>query len=93
MKGFDKKNRPETFRIGAPVELHEEQNQGEAFESMLNSVNMCIQSLGYEPENICLIAPRKSLLELTQFTLEQKLLNMPLMKFMMRLLLDLLFQR
>ena len=30
MKGFDNKNSPETFRIGAPVELLEEQNQAES---------------------------------------------------------------
>lgn len=73
MKGFDKKNRPETFRIGAPVELHEEQNQGEAFESMLNSVNMCIQSLGYEPENICLIAGKRDYLLTLQGLLKEKM--------------------
>ncbi|MDY4524921.1 MAG: UvrD-helicase domain-containing protein [Treponema sp.] len=73
MKGFDKKNCPETFRIGAPVELHEEQNQGEAFESMLDSVNMCIQSLGYEPENICLIAGKRDYLLTLQGLLKEKL--------------------
>lgn len=73
MKGFDKKNCPETFRIGAPVELHEEQNQAEAFESMLDSVNMCIQSLGYEPENICLIAGKRDYLLTLQGLLKEKL--------------------
>lgn len=73
MKGFDKKNRPETFRIGAPVELHEEQNQAETFESMLDSVNMCIQSLGYEPENICLIAGKRDYLSALQGLLKEKL--------------------
>ena len=73
MKGFDKKNCPETFRIGAPVELHEEQNQAEAFESMLDSVNMCIQSLGYEPENICLIAGKRDQLNTLQALLKEKL--------------------
>ena len=43
MKGFDNKNSPETFRIGAPVELHEVSNQAEGFEVMLDSVNMCIK--------------------------------------------------
>ena len=73
MKGFDKKNRPETFRIGAPVELHEEQNQAEAFESILDSVNLCIQSLGYEPENICLIAGKRDYLSALQGLLKEKL--------------------
>lgn len=73
MKGFDKKNRPETFRIGAPVELHEEENQAEAFESMLDSVKMCIQSLGYEPENICLIAGKRDYLSALQGLLKEKL--------------------
>lgn len=73
MKGFDNKNSPETFRIGAPVELLEEQNQAEAFESMLDSVKMCIQSLGYEPENICLIAGRREQLNILQALLNEKL--------------------
>ncbi|MBR1721793.1 MAG: UvrD-helicase domain-containing protein, partial [Treponema sp.] len=63
IKGADKENRPETFRIGPPVELHENKNQAESFSQMISTVKICISSLNYEPENICLIAPRKSLLE------------------------------
>jgi len=73
MKGFDNKNSPETFRIGAPVELHEVSNQAEGFEVMLDSVNMCIKSLGYEPENICLIAGRRDQLFTLQTLLKEKL--------------------
>ncbi len=72
MKGFDKKNSPETFRLGAPVELHEPENQDAAFESILDSVNMCINSLGYEPENICLIAGRKDQLVALQEQLKER---------------------
>ena len=73
MKGYDKKNCPETFRIGAPVELHENQNQEEAFERMLETVKLCMQSLGYEPENICLIAGKREQLETLQCLLKEKL--------------------
>ena len=73
MKGFDKKNAPETFRLGAPVELHEPENQAAAFESILDSVNMCINSLGYEPENICLIAGKRDQLNTLQALLKEKL--------------------
>lgn len=73
MKGFDNKNSPETFRIGAPVELNEVPNQDEAFESMLAAVNMCIKSLGYEPENICLIAGKRDQLNTLQALLKEKL--------------------
>lgn len=63
IKGSDKENLPETFRLGPPVELHENKNQNDSFAQMISIVKMCINSLNYEPENICLIAPRKSLLE------------------------------
>lgn len=63
IKGADKENMPETFRLGPPVELHENRNQDDSFAQMISTVKMCINSLNYEPENICLISPRKSLLE------------------------------
>lgn len=40
---------------------------------MLDSVNMCIQSLGYEPENICLIAGKRDYLLTLQGLLKEKL--------------------
>ena len=73
MKGFDKNNRPETFRIGAPVELHECRNQNETLDKMLETVKMCINSLGYEPENICLIARKRDQLQALQNLLQEKL--------------------
>jgi hypothetical protein len=63
IRGADKENRPETFRLGPPAELHESKNQNESFAQILATVKMCINSLNYESENICLIAPRKMLLE------------------------------
>ncbi len=63
IKGADKENMPETFRLGPPVELHENKNQDASFAQIISTVRMCINSLNYEPENICIIAPRKSLLE------------------------------
>lgn len=63
IKGADKENRPETFRLGPPVELHDNKTPDASFAQMISTVKMCINSLNYEPENICLIAPRKSLLE------------------------------
>ncbi|EID84222.1 Superfamily I DNA and RNA helicase [Treponema sp. JC4] len=81
IKGADKENMPETFRLGPPVELHENRNQDDSFAQMISTVKMCINSLNYEPENICLIAPRKSLLEQlreelkTQLDLESAFVN------------------
>ena len=40
---------------------------------MLSTVKMCINYLNYEPENICLIAPRKSLLEQLKESLKNEL--------------------
>lgn len=73
MKCYDKKNRPETFRIGAPVELHENANQSEAFDTILDTAKMCIQYLGYEPENICIIARKRDHLLTLQSLLKEKL--------------------
>ena len=83
IKGADKENMPETFRLGPPVELHENRNQDDSFAQMISTVKMCINSLNYEPENICLIAPRKSLLEQlreelkTQLDFESAFVNDP----------------
>lgn len=63
IKSADKENRPETFRIGPPVELYENKNQDDSFVQMVATVKMCINLLNYEPENICLIAPRNEYLE------------------------------
>ena len=73
IKGADKENMPETFRLGPPVELHENKNQDDSFAQMISTVKMCINSLNYEPENICLIAPRKLLLEQLKETLKNQL--------------------
>lgn len=56
IKGADKENSPETFRLGPPVELHESKNKEEAFSQIIKTVRMCQSSLGYESENICIIA-------------------------------------
>lgn len=73
IKGADKENMPETFRLGPPVELHENKNQNDSFAQMISTVRMCINSLNYEPENICLIAPRNSLLEQLKASLKKQL--------------------
>ena len=73
IKGADKENMPETFRLGPPVELHENKNQNDSFAQMISTVKMCINSLNYEPENICLIAPRKSPLEQLKESLKNQL--------------------
>ena len=83
IKGADKENMPETFRLGPPVELHDNKNQNDSFAQIISTVKMCINSLNYEPENICLIAPRKSLLEQlreelkTQLDFESAFVNDP----------------
>ncbi len=73
IKGADKENMPETFRLGPPVELHDNKNQNDSFVQMLSTVKMYINSLNYEPENICLIAPRKSHLEQLKESLKNEL--------------------
>lgn len=73
IKGNDKTNLPETFRLGPPVELHENKDQNSSFQQMLSSIKMCINSLNYEPENICIITPKKDLLEKFQTLLKEEL--------------------
>lgn len=72
-KKADKDNLPETFRLGPPVELHENKNQGLSFSQMISTVKMCLNSLGYEPGNICFIAPRKGHLEQLKNMLKEEL--------------------
>lgn len=71
--GADKENRPETFRLGPPVELHDNKTPEDSFTQMISTVKMCLNSLNYEPENICLIAPRKLLLEQLKERLKNEL--------------------
>ncbi len=71
--GCDTDNVPRTFRMGPPVELHENKSQEESFRQMADTVRMCVKSLGYEPENICLIAPKKAQLEKLQNLLKDEL--------------------
>lgn len=73
IKGADKENLPETFRLGPPVELHENPDDESTFAQMISTVKMCINSLNYEPENICLIATQKRHLERLQELLKKEL--------------------
>ena len=56
IKGADKENMPETFRLGPPVELHENKTPEDSFTQIISTVKMCINSLNYKPEDICIIA-------------------------------------
>lgn len=71
--GCDTDNVPQTFRMGPPVELHENKSQEESFRQMADTVRLCVKSLGYEPENICLIAPKKAQLEKLKNLLKDEL--------------------
>ncbi|MDY6030593.1 MAG: 3'-5' exonuclease, partial [Treponemataceae bacterium] len=56
IKGADKENMPETFRLGPPVELHDNKTPEDSFTQIISTVKMCINSLNYKPEDICIIA-------------------------------------
>ena len=71
--GCDTSNVPQTFRMGPPVELHENKSQEESFRQMADTVRMCVGTLGYEPENICIIAPKNAMLEKLQKLLKDEL--------------------
>ncbi len=73
IKGFDKESLPETFRLGPPVELHENPDHETTYAQMISIVKMCINSLNYDPENICLIATQKRHLERLQELLKKEL--------------------
>ncbi len=73
IKGCDPDNAPQTFRMGPPVELHEDATEDKSFSSMVGTVRMCMDMLGYEPENICLIAPQKKQLDKLQSLLKDTL--------------------
>ncbi len=73
IKGADKENRPETFRLGPPVELHESDSQEKAFSEIIQNVKICKNYLNYESENICIIMPKKDQLEKMQNLLKSEL--------------------
>lgn len=73
IKGSDTENRPETFRLGPPVELHESKNEDEGLMQMIETVKLCIETLGYESENICLIAPQRKQLDKLKVMLKEEL--------------------
>lgn len=73
IKGSDTENRPETFRLGPPVELHESKNEDEGFMQMIETVKLCIETLSYERENICLIAPQRKQLDKLKVMLKEEL--------------------
>ena len=73
INGSDKENRPETFRLGPPVELQESKNEDEGFAQILETVKLCIHTLDYECENICIIAPQKRQLEKLKTLLKDEL--------------------
>lgn len=73
IKGADTENRPETFRIGPPVELHESDSQEKAFEQIIQNVKICTTYLNYESENICIILARESQIEEMQKLLKSEL--------------------
>lgn len=73
IRGGDNDHRPETFRLGPPVELHENRTADETYDEMVDSVRMCINSLAYEPENICLIATRNDILQKLKNRLKEEL--------------------
>jgi superfamily I DNA/RNA helicase len=59
--------------MGPPVELHEDATADASFAKMVGTVRMCVDSLDYEAENICLIAPKKAHLEQLQSMLKDTL--------------------
>lgn len=73
IKGADKENRPETFRLGPPVELHESDSEQKAFSEIIQNVKICKNYLNYENENICIIMQKKDLLEKMQNLLKSEL--------------------
>ena len=73
IKGCDKENRPETFRLGPPVELHESKTEDEGFTRIIETVRLCIDTLGYEKENICIIAPQNRQLDKIKNMLKDEL--------------------
>jgi hypothetical protein len=52
---------PVSFREGPPPELFREETEGPLRESLLRRTGFFLTELGYDPENICILAPRNSL--------------------------------
>lgn len=71
--GMDPDSSPQTFRVGPPPELSTGKTTAELYELIFKRVDFCLKHLSYEPENICIIAPKKGHLEALQLELRARL--------------------
>ncbi len=83
IKGMNQESNPSSFRMGPPVELIdldiETTHSQDLFELIAQRVKICINELGYAPENICIILsdiknqkPDKVINELSKLGIESE---------------------
>jgi len=62
-KDKDSETLPKAFRPGPPVEFTLRESSQALYKEVIEQVKFCINILSYEPENICIIAPRNDNLD------------------------------
>lgn len=72
-KNMDKETIPAAFRPGPPVELSQGKNTDDLMGQIVQQVKLLLNVLGYEEENICIIANQKQKLEKLQTLLDKNL--------------------
>jgi len=56
--GMDGENSSDAFRFGIPPEWSSAKTTEDLYEQILQKVQVCLKYLEYDPENICIIAPK-----------------------------------
>ncbi len=72
-KNMDKETSPAAFRPGPPVEITEGKDTDDLMHQMVQQVKLLLNVLGYEEENICIIANQKQKLETIKNLLDHEI--------------------
>lgn len=72
-KDKDSETLPKAFRPGPPVEFTLRESSQALYKEVIEQVKFCINILSYEPENICIIAPRNDSLDKISIMLTDEL--------------------
>jgi len=59
ISGMDSENTSEAFRFGVAPECSKGKTITDLYELVLQKTNLCLKYLSYDPENICIIAPKR----------------------------------
>ncbi len=67
---FDEETQPEAFRDGPPPEIYSSGSVEELYKALVEKVKIFIETIEYDPENICILAPTNKFLKIIAERLE-----------------------